>query len=90
MSNRPKLRAISPQRVKPGEHAIESPFISEWLKEPGKLVTRRELWEFISRLERGRARAQRFDRRLGWALQRLWRYLRRSPLEQTVPAKEEP
>jgi len=52
--------------------------IGEWLKEPGRLVTRRELWEFISRLEVGKrmrsrwsSRLRRLGRRLvGWLLHR--------------------
>jgi len=88
VSNRPKLRAVTTAR--PREDPLrESPFIETWLKEPGKLVTRRELYDFISRLERGRARANSLHRRIGWALQKAWRYLRRSPLDQDVPSKEE-
>lgn len=78
----------SHRTVKPNEHAIQTPFIQEWLKEPDKLVSRRELYEFIGRLERGRARANSLWRRLGWAWQRLWRYLTSSPLETTEKPKE--
>ncbi|HYL22484.1 MAG TPA: hypothetical protein VEU74_12035 [Gemmatimonadales bacterium] len=59
--------------------------IQEWLKDDRRLVTRRELYEFISRLEHGRARAQRLHRRVGWAIgtlaRKVWTYLKRSPLE---------
>ena len=67
-----KVSGRSPRRVKPGEHAIDTPFIRHWLERPNDFVTRQELYEFVSRLERGRARANTLPRRIGWALKRAW------------------
>jgi hypothetical protein len=59
--------------------------IQEWLKDGERLVSRRELYDFVSRLERGRARAHRIDRRIGWAIRilwgRMWSWLKATPVE---------
>lgn len=84
--SRTKATGRSAQRIAKNEHAINTPFIQEWLKEPGRLVTRQELYEFISRLEHGRARAHTLPRRLGWALRRFWLYLKRPLIVNDRPS----
>lgn len=72
-----KLSARVP--VKPGQPL---PFdIQAWLKDPGKLVTRQDLWEFTNRLEVGRRMRNRWPSRLRRWGRRLWGWLTRSPLD---------
>ena len=69
MSNRPKL---TPSLQRPPEMPFD---IQGWLKEPGRLVTRKELWEFVTRMEVGRRMRNRWPSRLRRAGRRLWKWL---------------
>lgn len=81
-----KAHGRTQQRIPKNEHAIDTPFIQVWLQEPGRLVTRQELYEFISRLEHGRARANTLPRRMGWVLTKFWRWLKQPIVENEVPS----
>lgn len=59
--------------------------INEWLKEGGRVVTRRELYEFVSRLEVGRRMRNRWPSRLRRLARRLWGFLSRTPLDVEDP-----
>lgn len=65
---------------------VEVPFdIQEWRKNPGKLVTRGELWEILARMERGRRVRNRWDRRLKRLGRRLWNWLSGHAIEVEDP-----
>ncbi len=55
--------------------------ISKWLEDGDRVVTRKELYEFISRLEVGKRMRNRWRSRLRRFGRRLWGWLARSPLD---------
>lgn len=79
---------MSPKTLpSPSAHKrTQLPFdIGSWLKRPGMLVTRGELWEFINRLEIGKRVRNRWDRRLQRGARRLWGWLLRRPTDAEDP-----
>lgn len=75
MSNRMRLKA-------PLQQPKEVPFnIQDWLKDGGRFVTRKDLWEFTCRLEVGKRVRGTWRSRVRRGIRRVWAYLTRSPMD---------
>ncbi|HKC40358.1 MAG TPA: hypothetical protein VKC15_12515 [Gemmatimonadales bacterium] len=73
------MRSIK-RSLKTDNPAIPEFNINQWLEKRGNLVTRGELWEFISRLEYGKRMRNRWQSRLRRFGRRLWGWLTFNPL----------
>jgi hypothetical protein len=83
VKSRNRLRKLYHERTQhPGGIQFD---IGEWLKEPGRLVTRQELWEFVSRLEVGKRMRNRWSARLRRLGRRVWSFLMQKPIEFEDP-----